>query len=103
MRAILLGQETPFPNGLTLGDSFEITLNQDSWQENSQTVSDDRFLAAEVYNYIVGPVSTSYTEYTNNGVRADNVPSDGSMTFVCNKEPTKELVVEILRLEVQNG
>ena len=103
MKAILLGQEHPLPNGLTLGDSFEITLSQESWQENRQTVSNPKFLAADIYNYIVGPVATSYVEYTNNGVRAEDVPGDGSMTFVCNKEPTEELVVEVLRLEVQNG
>ena len=86
--------------GDTSGIAFDIKLLADGWADGAQTVSDARFLSAERYNYIVGPASESYLDYVECVVRAEDVTTDGGMTFHCDADPDGELTVHILRLEV---
>lgn len=86
--------------GDTSGIAFDIKLLADGWADGTQTVSDARFLSAERYNYIVGPASESYLDYVECVVRAEDVTTDGSITFHSDDDPDVELTVHILRLEV---
>ena len=76
--------------------SFTVTLSSASWVSNAQTVSDAKFLASG-YSYIVSPASASFSDYGNAQIYADDVTTDGSMTFHCSSVPTSDLTVNIAR------
>ena len=69
-----------------------ITLVANQWLNKTQIVQNTAFLADENYIYFV---------CSNNEISADNVTVDGQMIFHCNNVPTTDMVVEIIRLEVE--
>lgn len=77
--------------------SFTVTLDDASWSNNSQTVSNANLLASG-YGYIVTPASASFADYAAAVIYADNVTTDGSMTFHCATAPSSDLTVNILRV-----
>ena len=77
--------------------SFTVTLSSSSWSSNAQTVSDAKFIASG-YAYIVSPASASFADYGAAQIYADDVSTDGSMTFHCADEPTSNLTVNIVRV-----
>lgn len=77
--------------------SFTVTLDDASWSNNVQTVSNVNFLASG-YGYIVTPASASFADYAAAVIYADNVTTDGSMTFHCSTAPSSDLTVNILRV-----
>lgn len=77
--------------------SFTVTLDDASWSNNAQTVSNANFLASG-YGYIVTPASASFADYASAVIYADNVSTDGSMTFHCSTAPSSDLTVNILRV-----
>lgn len=78
-------------------DSFTITLASASWSSNTQTVSDLKFIASG-YAYIVSPASASFTDYSTAQIWADDVSTDGQMTFHCTDVPSSNLTVNIARV-----
>ena len=80
--------------------AFTITLASGSWSSNAQTVSNANFLNGD-YAYIVTPASSNFKAYGEAGIYADNVTTDGSMTFHCTAAPTSSLVVNVLRQVTQ--
>lgn len=79
-----------------------MTLTESGWAENEQTVSHDKILTG-AYAYIVCPSEESYMAYAAAIVRAKDVETSGQMSFVCSETPATDLVVNILRLEEQDG
>lgn len=79
-----------------------ITLPAESWAGRAQTIQNGSFLADSNYCYFVCPDADNYTEGSEAGIRADNVTVDGSMTFHCEVEPETDIVINIIRLEVEN-
>ena len=77
--------------------SFAVTLDDASWSNSAQTVSNANFLASG-YGYIVTPASASFADYAAAVIYADNVTTDGSMTFHCSTAPSSDLTVNILRV-----
>ena len=77
--------------------SFTVTLASASWSSNAQTVSDAKFVASG-YAYIVSPASASFADYGAAQIYADNVTTDGSMTFHCTDVPSSNLTVNIVRV-----
>ena len=77
--------------------SFTVTLDDASWSNNAQTVSNVNFLASG-YGYIVTPASASFADYAAAVIYADNVTTDGSMTFHCSAAPSSDLTVNIMRV-----
>ena len=77
--------------------SFTITLASASWSSNAQTVSNANFIASG-YAYIVSPASASFSDYGNAQIYADDVTTDGSMTFHCTSAPSTNLTVNIARV-----
>lgn len=77
--------------------AFTVTLDDASWSNNAQTVSNASFLASG-YGYIVTPASASFADYAAAVIYADNVTTDGSMTFHCSTAPSSDLTVNILRV-----
>lgn len=77
--------------------SFTVTLASASWSSNAQTVSDAKFIASG-YAYIVSPSSASFSDYGNAQIYADDVTTDGSMTFHCTDVPSSNLTVNVVRV-----
>jgi len=77
--------------------SFTVTLSSASWVGNAQTVSNANFVA-NGYAYIVSPASASFTAYGEAQIYADNVTTDGQMTFHCDSEPSADLTVNVVRV-----
>ena len=76
---------------------FTVTLASASWVSNEQTVSDAKFIASG-YSYIVSPASASFADYGAAQIYADDVTTDGSMTFHCTSAPSTNLTVNIARV-----
>lgn len=79
--------------------AFTVTLSTVGWSENTQAVSDSRFLT-DGYAYSVTPDSGSFSAYGEAMIYADNVTTAGQMRFHCSEVPTTDLTVNILRIEV---
>lgn len=77
--------------------SFTVTLASASWSSNAQTVSNANFIASG-YAYIVSPASASFADYGAAQIYADDVTTDGSMTFHCTSAPSTNLTVNIARV-----
>lgn len=79
--------------------AFTVTLSTVGWSENTQAVSDARFLT-DGYAYSVAPDSGSFSAYGEAMIYADNVTTAGQMRFHCSEAPSTDLTVNILRIEV---
>ena len=79
--------------------SFTVTLTAAGWSSNAQTVSNAYFVASG-YAYTVAPASSSFADYASAQIYADDVTTNGSMTFHCASVPTGNLTVNVLRVEV---
>ena len=77
--------------------SFTVTLDDQSWSNSAQTVSNANFIASG-YSYIVSPASSSFSVYAESQIYADNVTTNGYMTFHCSTDPSADLTVNIVRM-----
>lgn len=87
--------------------SITLTLTAANWEELdeagcAQTVENAAFAAAG-YGYFVAPDAASTENYGACAVRADDVTADGKMTFRCADAPDRDLTVNIMIVEVDNG
>lgn len=78
---------------------FTLTLPAKNWSSMVQTVKHASFLANGSYWYLVSGDMTCIGDFVSTGVEADNVTVNGQMTFRCKTTPTKDLTVNIIRLE----
>lgn len=79
--------------------SFTATLLSASWASSALTISDQRLIASG-YTYMVSASSSSTRDYQDADIYADDVTTDGQMTFHCVETPTSDLTVNIIRLEL---
>lgn len=77
--------------------SFTVTLTAAGWSDNSQTISNEKFMSAG-YAYTVAPASGSFANYAEAMIYADDVTTDGQMVFHCDSVPTENLTVNIVRM-----
>ena len=74
-----------------------ITLPTANWASNKQTIQNVAFLADSDYWYFVCP-NDACRDY---GILAENIETDGEMTFQCQTVPESDITIYILRLEVE--
>lgn len=91
------GQSLLGSGNIATGHAFTVTLTSASWSNNAQTVSNALFLASG-YSYIVSPASASFAAYSEAQIYADDVTTDGQMTFHCENAPSADLTVNIARV-----
>lgn len=72
-----------------------------AWEQNSIFLNDSRFKSSDRFCYMVFPEKDSRLEYMNNDVYPNNITEDGILNFTCESQPTTELAITILRMEVQ--
>ena len=78
--------------------SFTVTLTVEGWSGNTQNVSNSKFVTSG-YAYTVCPAGDSFAGYAEAVIYADDVTTEGKMTFHCSEKPTANLTVNILRTE----
>lgn len=77
--------------------SFTVTLDT-TWTNNEQTVENEPRFISTGFAYIVSPAATSRTNYLQADIYADEVSTNGEMTFHCSAAPGSEITVNILRV-----
>ena len=80
---------------------ISVTLPAADWSGGAQTAAHASLLADSNYVYLVGADAGTRKVYDSYGVSADNVTTNGQMTFRCDTTPTVDLSVFIIRLEVE--
>ena len=78
--------------------TFTVTLTAAGWSSNSQTVSDERFLASG-YAYITNPADANFAKWAAAMIRGQDVTAAGQMAFTCEETPAENITVKILRVE----
>lgn len=77
--------------------SFTVSLTVVGWSNKAQTVSNSNFVTSG-YAYIVSPASASFLDYGTAQIYADDVTTNGQMTFHCEDVPSSALTVNITRV-----
>lgn len=85
------------------GILITVTATATSWANKALTVSDKGFLVGEQYVYILGLDESVQADYAGGPIWADDVSTAGKMTLHTKEDQEKDLVLNILRLEVKNG
>ena len=80
-----------------------VTLPTENWSGRAQTVQDESLLADSKYWYIVCADTDCFMAASETGVKADNITVDGQITFHCEVTPVEDLILYILRLEVEQN
>lgn len=78
-----------------------VTLPASKWSGRAQTINNEIFLADSIYCYFVCSDAKCLTEYSDAGVKADNITQNGQATFHCEITPESDLTVNIIRLGVE--
>ena len=81
------------------GYVFYITLLASNWVDNSQTVSDIGFVTSG-YAYLINPSDEDFISWNDCIVRGKDVEQAGKMNFICEEQPSSNIVVKIVRMEV---
>lgn len=71
-----------------------------SWNNNTVTIKDAKFLSSNKYAYILAVSSESFLNYEGGAIWADNLTKDGNMTIHTTSEQENDLVFKIIRLEI---
>ena len=90
--------------GDVLGISFDLVLPVSGWANGEITVADSRLLALATHKYLIDADEASREEYLECNVQARNITTTGFITFKNDTDPTMDLTVNIIRLELSaNG
>lgn len=79
--------------------SFTVTLASASWSAGEQTVQNANFVVSG-YTYFVNASPDDTYDYQDSRIYADDVETDGEMTFHCDDTPANDLVVNIVRMKL---
>ena len=89
--------------GDVLGISFDLIIPKESWQDGSAEVSDERLLALSTHKYLLSADQASREEFIGCNVQPKDITVSGTLAFTCDEEPTMDLTVAIIRLELSGN
>lgn len=90
--------------GDVLGIAFDLVLPASGWVNGGLTVADSRLLALATHKYLIDADEASREEYLECNVQARNITTTGFITFKNDTDPTMDLTVNVIRLELSaNG
>ena len=90
--------------GDVLGIAFDLVLPASGWADGKLVIADNRLLALKTHKYFVDADEASREEYLECDVQARNITTTGFITFENKTDPTTDLTVNIIRLELSaNG
>lgn len=78
--------------------TFNFTLLATDWNEKALTITDNYLLSTSSYSYIISPKASSFQEYVDCGIYADDISTNGKLVFHCEEVPTHDLNVQVLRM-----
>ena len=82
------------------GQLITVTLPAAKWSGRAQKIEHKSLVASSGYCYFVCGDADCFMDCSDTGIKADNVTTDGEITFRCEVTPDVDLTVNILRLEV---
>lgn len=86
--------------GDVLGIAFDLVLPVSGWSDGVLTISDSHLLAQAKYKYFLGADEASKEEFIDCGVQPKDVTTDGVIVFTNKEDPTMDLTVNVIRLEL---
>lgn len=86
--------------GDVLGITFDIVLPAAEWIDGRLSIADARFLASAIHKYFVDADEDDREEYLECGVEAEDITTDGFLTFTNKTDPVKDIIVNVIRLEL---
>lgn len=90
--------------GDVLGIFFDLVLPVSGWVNGEITIADSRLLAMATHKYFIDADEASREEYLECNVQARNITTTGFITFKNDTNPTTDLTVNVIRLELSaNG
>lgn len=90
--------------GDVLGIFFDLVLPVSGWINGEITIADNRLLAMATHKYLIDADEASREEYLECNVQARNITTTGFITFKNDTNPTTDLTVNVIRLELSaNG
>lgn len=84
--------------GATSVTNFTISIPASSWSNNACTISNSNIQSGTEYTYFVSPSDSSYKDYNECGIYADDITTNGSITFHASETPTAAISVDILKM-----
>lgn len=78
--------------------TFNFTLLATDWNEKALTITDSYLSTTSAYSYIISPKSSSFQEYVDCGIYADDISTNGELVFHCEEVPAHDLNVQVLRM-----
>lgn len=90
--------------GDVLGIWFDLVLPASGWLNGEITIADSRLMALSTHKYFVSADEASREEYLECGVQPRDITTTGFITFKNDTDPTMDLTVNVIRLELSaNG
>lgn len=84
--------------GTTSVENFTISIPVSSWSNNACTISNSNIQSGTEYTYFVGPSDSSYKAYNESSIYADDITTNGSITFHASETPTAAISVDICKM-----
>jgi len=79
--------------------SFQLTLLASGWTGSDQIIQNTNLIASDTqYAYIITPASSSFSEYIDCEVYADDITTNQYITFHAGTVPENDLTVNVLRM-----
>ncbi len=90
--------------GDMLGITFDLLIPAAGWQDGSITVADSRFIALATHKYFIDAYADGRDAYIECNVQPKDIIINGFITFTSETQPTADLTVNVIRMELSaNG
>jgi len=86
--------------GDVLGIHFDLVIPASAWANKEVTIADERLLASAVHKYFLSADDASRGEFMECNVQPKDITTNGLITFKSDTNPTKNLIVNLVRLEL---
>lgn len=86
--------------GDILGIWFDLVIPVSAWTNGEATISDSRLLALSNHKYLVGADQSCRYEYLDCNVQPRDITQSGFITFTSDTDPTVDILVNVIRLEL---
>lgn len=84
--------------GTTSVENFTISIPVSLWSNNSCTISNSNIQFGTEYTYFVGPSDSSYKDYNESAIYADDITTNGNIKFHAYETPTVAISVDICKM-----
>lgn len=86
--------------GDVLGIWFDLVIPAAGWANGEITIADSRLLALATHSYLLRADQASREEFLDCNVQPKDITTTGFITFTNDTDPTTDLTVNIIRLEL---